>query len=413
MSTTDVDDLPGTGAAAPIAVRIARAGLLRACEPSARGVAALVELVGPVRAWHAVRSRTATAGLPVEWMAETDARTAGLTPGQLDDTARADLATAGRVGARLVVPEDEEWPAAALHGLWQVDRIADRTTAPPVALYVRGGSIGDLPHTGITVVGSRAATAYGQRVAADLGHALADAGLTVVSGAAFGIDASAHRAAMAAQAQLPTLAVLACGIDRAYPAANAALIERIGELGAVVTEYPPGTHPSRLRFLVRNRLIAALGAATIVVEAGIRSGTLSTAGAAEKLHRPLMVVPGPVTSALSVGCHRLLQEPGRHLVTGPADVLEILRPVEHLGDQGHLFETPTAPADDDLGPSVKAVSDALSVRLARTVPEIARDTGLPTRDALDALAVLEASGLASRTGTGWRRSPRTRTRRSQ
>src|ERR1700712_1304903 len=124
--------------------------------------------------------------------------------------------------------------------------------APPGALYVRGGALDQLPGRGVSVVGSRANTAYGQRVAADIAMGAAEAGFTVVSGAAFGIDTVAHRAALAYPGVLPTVAVLACGIDRAYPVANTELIDRIAAVGSVVSEYAPGTSPARHRFLVRN-----------------------------------------------------------------------------------------------------------------------------------------------------------------
>jgi DNA processing protein len=390
-------------------VRLARAGLLRVCEPTAPGVQLLVERVGPVAAWEAVRHRRVVIGAGDGWLRETDSRTAGLGPAELVEQAGSDLAVAQRCGARLVVPEDGEWPEAALLGLADGAPVSNRPAAAPLALYVRGASLASLPFGGVTVVGARACTAYGRRVAAEIAYGAAVAGLTVVSGAAVGIDAAAHRGALGAGGELPTVAVLACGPDQSYPAENAGLVDRIAERGAVVTEYPPGTHPSRVRFLVRNRLIAALGMGTVVVEAGFRSGTLSTAIAAERLNRTLMVVPGPVVSAQSIGCHQLLKDDptGRVLVTGAADVVQLLRPFRRDVPDADRSVGQSLSDDDDLGPQTKAVSDAMSTRHGRSVLEIAADAGLPSREVLDILSVLHHAGLAVPAGGGaWRRTAR-------
>ena len=166
----------------------------------------------------------------------------------------------------------------------------------------RARRLDELVDRSVAIVGSRASTAYGEHVAGELGHQLAERGWTVVSGGAFGIDAAAHRGALAAEA--PTVAVLACGVDRPYPAAHGALLHRIAETGLLVSEWPPGAAPHRHRFLVRNRLIAALTRGTVVVEAAARSGAQATARRARKLGRQVLVVPGPVTSAMSVGLPR-------------------------------------------------------------------------------------------------------------
>ena len=300
----------------------ARAGLLRAFEPPDTAVVEYVAQLGAVAAWRAVRDRRA----PRAVLAPTAARTENRSAEELDEQADADLAAAAAAGARLIGPGDAEWPEAALLSLVLATGRGVKHAAPPVALYVRGASLARLPRWGVSVVGSRANTAYGQRVAADIAMGAAEAGMTVVSGAAFGIDTVAHRAALAYPGTLPTVAVLACGIDRAYPVANTGLIDRIAAVGSVVSEYPPGASPARHRFLVRNRLIAALSAGTVVVEAGRRSGTLSTAGAARMLGRVVMAVPGPVTSALSVGCHLLLSSDAALLVTGADDVLALVDP---------------------------------------------------------------------------------------
>ena len=215
------------------------------------------------------------------------------------------------------VPEDPAWPHGALAAC-TLSGVA--ALAPPVALWVRGPrSAHELSDRAVAVVGARAATGYGTHLAGEFGAGLAAAGTTVVSGAAIGIDGAAHRGALAADGA--TVAVLACGVDRAYPAGHATLLQRIAATGLVVSEYPPGSVPARHRFLVRNRLIAALGGGTVVVEAALRSGAQRTAIDTETLGRLVMAVPGPVTSGPSAGCHQLIRD-GALLVTSVGDVLE-------------------------------------------------------------------------------------------
>ncbi|MET0865755.1 MAG: DNA-processing protein DprA, partial [Nakamurella sp.] len=257
---------------------VALAGLVRVCEPPSAALAMFVRRVGPEAAWQGVISRRA----PRAVLAATAARTQNLTVEALVKRAQDDLIIAATSGAQLLGPDDKGWPASAVEAFEGALARGVRGAGPPIALYVRGNPLSDLPRNGVTIVGSRASSAYGQRVAGEMAHELAHRDFTVISGAAFGIDTAAHRAALHAArsgrehgrpdssgtAASPTVAVLACGIDRAYPEANRALLDEIGRLGSVVTEYPPGTTPARHRFLVRNRLIAAFGAATVVVEAG-------------------------------------------------------------------------------------------------------------------------------------------------
>jgi len=229
--------------------------------------------------------------------------------------------------------------------------------------------------------------------------------VTVISGAAFGIDTAAHRAALHAggDADPPTVAVLACGIDRAYPEANRALLDAIGAVGAVVSEYPPGTTPARHRFLVRNRIIAALGAGTVVVEAGRRSGTLSTAAAADQLGRLVMAVPGPVTSAMSVGCHLLLADRFAQLVTGPDDVLAALGRASDADAQPALPGIDPRHPTDGLDADAARVYEALPGRGTIMTADVIIESGLIGPQVLAALAVLELHGLAERDGPRWRR----------
>jgi len=311
-----------------------------------------------------------------------------------------DLLAADRCGARLVIPEDREWPAAVMGGF-----AAASEMLPPLGLWVRGGALLPGPWGAVTVVGSRASTPYGVRVAAELAGGLAAAGRCVVSGAAFGIDAAAHRGALATNdfvgAGPVTVAVLACGIDRAYPSAHQVLLDAIAERGAVVSEYPPGTTPARHRFLVRNRLIAAMGEATVVVEAGRRSGSTATFRAARELNRVVAAVPGPVTSALSAGCHELIANEGALLVTGAADVLGLLAggPGVVAKEPGSAEVRPT----DKLSAESAVVYEALPARGSRDLSALAEEAGLFADDTLAALAELELLGMATRDGANWRR----------
>jgi len=368
-------------------VRAARAYLLRVAEPPAPALAAMVARCGPVQAAARVRDGE----VPAAVLAETQAR-------RCVDRAAADLHAAAALGARLVVPEDDEWPAwpfiafgpAAARGVdWAVE---------PLALWVRGPArLDELSTRAVAVVGARAATSYGDHVASELGYELADRGVTVVSGAAYGIDGAAHRGALAAAG--PTLAVLGCGVDYGYPSGHVGLLGRIAENGALVSEYPPGTPPARHRFLIRNRLIAALSDGTVVVEAGARSGAHNTAAAARQLGRVVMAVPGPVTSGMSRGCNALIRAGEAVLVDG---VQQVLESIGRLGeDLGSPATTPQRPTDG-LDPVELRVHEALRARAARTADWLARDAGVPLELVRSVLPKLEHLGLAQRCESGWR-----------
>ncbi len=394
-------------------IRIARAGLLRLAEPPAPAVVELVDRLGPVAAFAAVVARSA----PPAVLSATAARTEGRTPAELRSVAERDLAAAEAAGAYLLCPEEVDWPVAATIGFATAAGRGVTGSAPPLGLYIRGTLPPDLPRAGITVVGSRASSPYGERVAAEIALGVADAGFAVVSGGAFGIDTAAHRAAVTCGGR--SAAVLACGVDRAYPAANAPLLHRIAAGGAVITEYPPGTTPARHRFLVRNRLLAALGGVTVVVEASRRSGALSTAAAAAHLGRIVMAVPGPVTSAMSVGCHLLLRDRFAMLAASAQDVITAARPVEPglfptsstgpAGTHGTHGTLDTAdPADDvrrtdGLDPTALRVHGALPTRGTATVSQLSTSSGVPAAQVIAALPLLELGGLARREGALWRR----------
>lgn len=312
------------------------------------------------------------------------------------------IAQAERAGVRFVVPTDEEWPRVLddLGGVTHQDH-----GGRPVGLWVRSeasmASLGPRLHRSVSVVGSRAATVYGTSVATDWSADLAERDVLVVSGAAYGIDAAAHRGALAV-AQ-PTVAVLAGGVDQPYPRGNAALIGRIAAEGWLLSEVAPGSGVNRGRFLRRNRLIAALGAATLVVEAGARSGALSTARWALHLLRPLAAVPGPVTSAMSVGTHELVREHAAVLVSRPTEVLEL---VGDWGTEAALPpERPTV-RTDGLPETTMTVYEALPARGTVTVADLMVQTGLSVAATLTALDDLAARGLATGAGEIWRRMSR-------
>jgi DNA processing protein len=312
------------------------------------------------------------------------------------------LAELGRAGGSLVVPGDDAWPTA----------LGDLGDAAPFALWCRG----TLPHgrRAVAIVGSRASTGYGERVAFDLANGLVARGVAVVSGGAYGIDAAAHRGAIAGDGA--TLVVLAGGVDRGYPAGNMRLFEEaIGSGGGVASEMPPGALPTKSRFLQRNRLIAAITDATVVVEAAWRSGALSTAHHAVDLMRPVGAVPGPVTSVASAGCHRLLREGAAVCVTDVEEVVELLPGAPEPGDgpvTGAAGAAGLVGADDTswLDQVCLKVHDALSLRTGTPEDVVPRRAGVGAEAARSALGLLELAGLAVRKDDGWRavRPPRGR-----
>lgn len=299
------------------------------------------------------------------------------------------------VAARVLTRIDPEWPVA----------LADLGDRQPFALYVIGpASLRDLWGSAVAVVGARSATAYGAHVAHELASSLASGGLAVMSGGAFGIDAAAHRGALAAGGH--TVAVMAGGIDRLYPAANEELLRRVAATTAVVAEVPPGFAPHRSRFLARNRLIAA-AAGTVVVEAAHRSGALSTARHAAGLLRPVGAFPGPVTSASSSGCHALIRERVAELVADAADVRELVGPLGSTLAIGDGETPPTAVvgsrAVDFDSPAQRAAYD-VTRNVSKSLDEIASSAGLALRDAAAACAGLEARGLLDREAGGFKRA---------
>jgi DNA processing protein len=357
--------------------------LSRVAEPPCAELAGLVHRVGPVEAADRVRR-----GLVDDDVAQrTEAR-------REIDRAAADLELLASRGWRLITPDRDEWPLLAFAAF---DAAEVRSRAgPPMVLWALGPERLDaVTLRAAAVVGTRAATVYGERVAGDLAAGLAEHEVAVVSGGAYGIDGAAHRAALDCDGV--TVAVLAGGLDIPYPAGHSALLHRIGQHGLVFTEYPPGVRPARHRFLTRNRLVAAAAGAAVVVEAGLRSGAANTAAWARALGRVVAAVPGPVTSSASAGCHALLRN-GAQLVTRADDVIEL---VGHIGELAPEEPHPTT-ALDGLSDAERQVYEALPGRGAATVDEIAVASGLAPEQVLGPLAILELAGLTRRDNGRWR-----------
>jgi DNA processing protein len=402
---------------ASIEERFARATWSGLAEPGDRLAGRAIQQLGPAQAltavvdrWDAERFATGLSAdgdpVPGDDMRQAIDRWA---PRLKSDIALIALRQAARFGARLLVPADTLWP----------DRLNDLDWHAPSALWVRGtdAALGGIVN-GIALVGARAATGYGEHITMEASAGLVDRGYTIVSGAAYGIDGMAHRAALASHGL--TVAFLAGGVDRFYPSGHDSLLTRIVENGAVISELPCGSPPTKWRFLQRNRLIAAASMATIVLEAGWRSGSLNTAGHAASLGRPLGAVPGPVTSAASAGCHRLIRDYDAVCVTDPDQMAE-LAPLEPdvpastdtdrmesntPATQGSDLEATTVDADIPANSETTRLLDALSARSARTTDDIATRSGLALATVRAHLGLLELVGSVRETERGWKRAPK-------
>lgn len=331
--------------------------------------------------WHAVRTSTTDDA----WTR----RAAQLDLGAV-------VAAGHRHGLRFLIPSDPDWPT----GLADLDHSepVQRWGGMPVGLWVRGRAcLAELTASAVAIVGCRASTAYGDRIASDLGAGLAATGTTVVSGGAFGIDAAAHRGALAEGG--PTIAVMAGGLDDYYPKGNTAMLGQVAEHGLVVSETPPGVAPSRRRFLTRNRLIAGLSAGVVVVEGTARSGARNTVSWATSCLRLVMAVPGPVSNSTSYLPHLLVRDREAELVTGLEDVREAIAPM----GQDLLTRATQPRLLDELDADQAAVYEALPSRGSRSTGEIALESGVHLRVALVALEELRARGLAAALPDGgWR-----------
>lgn len=283
--------------------------------------------------------------------------------------------------------------------LWpkQINDLAeDDKSFQPHALWVRG-KVSSLPLTGrsLGVVGSRTATSYGEFVTPDLIAGPVSRNYSVISGGAYGIDSIAHRATLALDGV--TFSVMAGGIDEFYPSANNQLFDQIMQNGAMISEVAPGSAPTKWRFLQRNRLIAALSNAVLLVEAGHRSGAQNTATHAHNLNRPIGVVPGPITSPASAGCHKLIREGVAQLITDSTDLFDLL---------GEPIEWQSVAQLTGLGPLEIRTLDAIGFGNL-DVDKICRSAGLTQKEVRIALSSLELDKLVVRTNTGWSRSQTT------
>ncbi|MFC3575309.1 DNA-processing protein DprA [Streptomyces yaanensis] len=369
-----------SGRGAPDGERLARIFLSRVIEPGDEVAGRWLREHGAEEVTR--RLREGGTRLP----GVTDKRWAGLLARAERAEPERDWAMAREAGVRFVCPGASEWPA-------QLDDLGDTR---PVGLWVRGRpSLRMWALRSVAVVGARACTEYGAHVAATLGAGLAERGWVVVSGGAYGVDGAAHRGTLAAGGA--TVAVLACGVDRPYPRGHTELITRIAHQGLVVGELPPGDHPTPSRFILRNRVIAALTRGTVVVEAAYRSGSLVTARAAQRLGRYTMGVPGPVTSGLSAGVHELLRGDAV-LVSDAADVVEL------VGEMGELAPDRRGPVlpRDLLDPAAARVLAALPARGTAAQDEIARGAGTTDDEAVARLYELRSLGFVERHGDGWK-----------
>ncbi|MET0447947.1 MAG: DNA-processing protein DprA [Aeromicrobium sp.] len=373
-----------TGVAAASRARLALSLLV---EPGDPRLPDLLRLHEPGRIVSAVRAGRGQPGfdVPEAWSERGH---------DLDQRLEQCTARAAGAGLRWISPGHREWPER-LADLDHVE-VLHGSTGAPLGLWLRGtGHLAQLTERSVAIVGSRDCTTYGAECASDFGADLTDAGWTVVSGAAYGIDACAHRGALAMGR--PTVAVLACGADVDYPRSHASLLGRIAEEGLVVSEQVPGQVPMKRRFLSRNRIIAALSVGTVVVEAALRSGSLNTLHRADQLGRVTMALPGPVTSKASGGAHAAVRDGRAVLVTSGKDV------VEELGGLGaeEAAEPVVLTELDRLPPTVRMTLDGLAWRTARGLTEISVEARLSAREVRSALALLERRGLAARQGTGW------------
>lgn len=388
-----------------LADRFARAAWTGVAEPGDGDAGSLVAILGAERALAALAATPVPEGDSVD-LGPLTAALAGddsLAPTQLREAVKRwrprvsspsvllSLRQAARFGASLLVPSDSDWPRG----------VDDLGVHAPLALWARGDRtlLGRLDRS-IAIVGARAATGYGEHVTVEASAGLVDRGFTIISGAAYGIDGIAHRAALASSGS--TVAFLAGGVDRFYPAGHEALLNRIVERGVVVSEVPCGTAPTRWRFLQRNRLIAAASRATVVVEAGWRSGSLNTAHHAQTLGRPIGAVPGPVTSSASAGCHKLLREGPVICVTGPDDMAELVSLDPTLFDDSPPVAAHSSEAanSDPTGTRIRLL-DAVSDRSGRTVAKLAEISGLAPDRIRAELGQLELEGLVHERQGGW------------
>ncbi|MFJ2144799.1 DNA-processing protein DprA [Glutamicibacter sp. NPDC087831] len=307
------------------------------------------------------------------------------------------LDAAAHAGGGLLIPDDASWPR----------QLADLELGRPLCLWWRSANPqlldGQELARSVSIVGSRDASDYGDQVTFDLGRTLALNGYTIVSGGAYGIDASAHRAALSVDdwqhPNPPTITVMAGGIDRLYPSGNSNLLNQIVARGVLISEVPPGTTSARFRFLNRNRLIAALSRLVIVSEARHRSGALNTASHAVELGRDVAAVPGSVFAPNSAGCHRLIAEGSAALLASPQDALGLVG--HHCQAEPRSAKVQQRPTDI-LGRDEAMVYDIMSFTKGLLVDEISARSGVPLIQTLRAINRLETLQMAATDGLAWK-----------
>ncbi|HEX4399863.1 MAG TPA: DNA-processing protein DprA [Galbitalea sp.] len=384
--------------------RFARATWTGIAEPGDRTAGLVVQALGaadaldavvarwPAPQWSAAIVQSGVDGVPESEFQQAIER---WQPRLKSATALLAVRQAARYGSRLLVPDVAGWPIG----------VDDLGLHAPIALWARGTENAlDALNASVAVVGARAATGYGEHVTMEVSAGLVDRGFAIVSGAAYGIDGMAHRAALASHGM--TVAFLAGGVDRFYPAGHDALLTRMVEEGAIISELPCGQPPTKWRFLQRNRLIAAASQATVVIEAGWRSGSLNTAGHAAQMGRPVGAVPGPVTSAASSGCHRLIRDYDATLVTNADEIAELVGTPPHPPRS----QTETGAASEQAGSETAHRSrpaeetrllDAISQTSPREVKDIAARAGLSLAAVQSLLGALELEELVTERERGW------------
>ena len=379
--------------------------LLRLAEPGDRLLKAGVLAYGPAQT-RALAADTGQAEAARRLGAAADAAGLEVPAGALETAlarwrmrtndldAGRDLRVMATIGARLLAPGCAEW----------VPGLSDLGIDEPLGLWVRGaGNVAALCRRAVAAVGARAASQYGTHTARGFGYELVDRGYTVISGGAYGIDAAAHAGALTAatRADVGTIGFLAGGVDRLYPRGNSELLTKIAQNYALVSEAPPGATAMRHRFLLRNRLIAASAQATIVVQAGYRSGAINTAHRAAELYRPVGAVPGLITSAEHAGCHRLIRDGSAVLVSSVEEVCELVSDLDPLADNDTALEQGQLRLVDSLSPEAQRVYSALPVSRGAEIATIAKRTGLDSAETRTALGTLTLQGLAVKSGSGW------------
>ena len=364
-------------------VRVARMGLCAGLDGGDPAMAALVREHGPVAVWEHLRGSSSSRA--------TAARVRGV------DVAAVERATT-ECGSRFVIPSDSQWPARVGDLAWSEPVNGDG--GEPWGLWVSGkGDFARACARSVAIVGARASTAYGEHVAAELGAGLAERGYTVISGGAYGIDAAAHRGAMSSGT---TIAVMAGGLAQFYPPGNSQLISRVRESGFVVSEAPPDRVPSRGRFLIRNRLIAALSQATVIVEGAVRSGAQNTVSWALSMSRPVLAIPGPITSAMSVTPHRLVRNGEATLATSVEEIASALEP---LNPQQEVLPWDKKESEN-LTDQEQRIVNALPHSRGRSIDDLCVGLGLSAMAVLAGLTRLVQMGLAEEYREGLWRQPR-------